>query len=223
MKKGKLIVIEGSDGSGKTTQIKLLTSYLKKQKISFAVLDFPQYEKTFFGEFVARFLKGEFGKAEHIPSYFVALPYALDRWQAKKQINKLLAKKQLVICNRYVGSNAAYQAAKLKPNQREAFIKWLFKMEYEILGVPKEDIVIYLYVPVGISQELIDKRGQKKYLGNLKKDIYEQDIKLLTEVEKMYLSFCKKYKNYLKVDCTEKGKLLTKEKIHQKILQKLFP
>jgi dTMP kinase len=216
MNKGKLIVIEGSDGSGKGTQTALLVEYFKKTHTPYATLDFPQYYKTFFGKWIGRFLKGDFGKVEDLPPYLLMFPYAADRWQAKDDINHWLEEGRIVVSNRYTGSNA-YQAAKLPPEERERFTKWSFEMEYDAFGIPREDLVIFLYVPYTVSQKLISAKNNRKYLGKTKKDIHESNETLMKNVEATYLSFAKTYRHWVTIDCTKYGKILSKEEIHEKI------
>lgn len=217
--KGKLIVIEGTDGSGKGTQLKLLSDYLREQHLPFAGFDFPQYYRTFFGRWIGRFLKGEFGGIADVPPYIVTIPFAADRWQAKPEMEAALATGKLVLVNRYTGSNAAYQAAKLPAKEREKFIDWEFQLEYNEFGIPKEDLVIFLYVPLAIGQKLIEQKGNRKYLGNQSaKDIHEADTRFMAQVENVYLGFCKKYPHWVKIDCTRNGEIMMREEIHQKIL-----
>lgn len=219
MIKGKLIVIEGLDGAGKATQTKLLRDYFKTHKIPYKSFSFPQYYKTFFGRWIGRFLRGDFGKVEELPPYLLMFPYAADRWQAKREIKKALKKGMLVISDRYTGSNA-YQAAKLPKTEQNRFIKWSSELEYKAFGVPQEDLNIFLHLPVKLSQELLKQKSPRAYMGNHKKnDIHESNIKLLQEVEKIYLSYCDKYPHWQKIDCAESGKILTKEKIQQKIIK----
>jgi dTMP kinase len=216
---GKLVVIEGTDGAGKGTQLQLLASYLKDQKVPFETLDFPQYYKTFFGKWIGRFLKGDFGKVEDLPPYLLMFPYAADRWQAKGDMEEWLSKGKLVLSNRYTGSNA-YQAAKLPKKERDRFTDWSFEMEYDAFGIPKEDLVVFLYVPYDVSQQLIAKKDNRKYLGK-KKDIHESNEQLMREVEKVYLDFCAKFPHWIKIDCVKDGQILPKEAIHEKILSVL--
>lgn len=218
MNKGKLIVIEGADGTGKGTQFSLLVQYCKKNSISFYTVDFPQYYKTFFGKFAGKFLKGEFGDITEVHPYIISIPFAADRWQAKEDIDAALLEGKLVILNRYTTSNAAYQAAKLPIQEREKYVDWLFQMEYKEFNVPKEDVVLYLHVPSVISEKLIDKKSKRKYLGNEKKDIHEQDMDFQDAVKEVYEYLSKTYPHWIRVDCTEKGTLLSKEAIHQKIV-----
>ena len=208
---GKLIVIEGTDGSGKGTQLQLLLEYLDKKQISYASFDFPQYGKTFFGDFAGRFLNGEFGHFSRINPYLASFPYAADRWQVKDQIWKAINDKKLVICNRYTPS-VVYQAVKIKPAQRKNFLKWAETLEYEVFGIPKPDLVLFLYVPLVFAQILIAKK---------KKDQYEKNVNYLKKVESMYLETVKTNKDWVKIDCVENKKILSPEIIHQKILDKL--
>lgn len=221
MNKGKLIVIEGTDGAGKGTQLALLVDYFKKEHVPYATLDFPQYYKTFFGKWIGRFLKGEFGKVEDLPPYLLMFPYAADRWQAKTDMEYWLSEGKIVVSNRYTGSNA-YQAAKVPKSERPRFIDWSFEMEYDAFGIPREDLVIFLYVPYDVSQKLIEQKSARKYLGNgVKKDIHESNETLMREVEQVYLEFCKKFSRWVKIDCTKNGQILSKEEIHQKIVTEL--
>ncbi len=218
--KGKLVVIEGTDGSGKGTQLTLLTEYFTKSKIDFATLDFPQYDKTFFGKWIGRFLKGDFGRVEDLPPYLLMFPYAADRWQAKPDVERWLSEGKVVVSNRYTGSNA-YQAAKLPVSERDRFTDWSFEMEYDAFGITREDLVIFLYVPFAVSQKLLEARAAKSYMGERKKDIHEAHTQLMQEVEQVYLHFCERFPHWKKIDCTVDGAILPKEEIHKKILSVL--
>lgn len=219
MNTNKLVVIEGTDGAGKGTQLSLLVDYCQKNGIDHSTFDFPQYYKTFFGEFAGRFLKGEFGDITDVPPYVVSIPYAADRWQAKDEMNAALHQGKLVLVNRYATSNAAYQAAKLPAEERQKFIDWCFDMEYTQFNIPKEDLVLFLYVPFHISQQLIEQKDSREYLGNeTKKDIHESNSAFLQEVEKVYLSLAKQYSHWITIDCSKDGKILPKEEIHKKII-----
>lgn len=221
MPKGKLVVIEGTDGSGKGTQLALLIEYFKLHHLPFATLDFPQYYKTFFGKWIGRFLKGEFGSVNDISPWLLLFPYAADRWQAKTDLAQWLEEGKVVFSNRYTGSDA-YQAAKLPKEDRTRFLDWSFEMEYDAFGIPKEDLVIFLYVPYAVSQKLLEQKAARKYMGNAReKDIHESNTTLMQEVEKVYLGLCEKFPHWVKIDCTKNGVILSKEEIHQKILSVL--
>jgi dTMP kinase len=221
MAKGKLVVIEGTDGSGKGTQAELLQGYFKINHIPFALFDFPQYYKTIFGRWIGRFLKGDFGTIQNNHPYIVMFPYAADRWQAKPDMEHALEEGKIVICNRYT-SSAAYQAARLPREEQMKFIDWAYSVEYEAFGIPREDIVIFLYVPHAVSQKLIDQKNNRKYMGNTqKKDIHESNDELMKEVEQVYLRLAKRFPHWVMIDCTEDGAILPKEEIHRKILSVL--
>jgi len=217
---GKLIVIEGTDGSGKGTQLQLLLNYLNKKQISYASFDFPQYGKTFFGDFAGRFLNGEFGHFSRINPYLASFPYAADRWQVKDQLWKAINDKKFVICNRYTPS-VVYQAVKVKPTQRKNFLKWAETLEYKVFGIPKPDLVLFLYVPLVFAQILMLKKNKRNYLNGKLKDQYEESANYLQKVENMYLAMVRNNKNWVKIDCVENEKILPPELIHRKILDKL--
>lgn len=220
-KKGKLIVIDGGDGSGKTVQSQLLIDYLKKENKPVKYFDFPQYYKTFHGRTVAKFLQGEFGKIDEVSPYLASLAYALDRLSVKQEMDYFLKKGGLIICNRYATSSLAHQGAKFKDEKKKKeFLKWLYDLEYKIHKIPKEDIVIYLYVPWQIGMELTNKKGLRDYLQG-KKDIAEADINHRIVSEKMYLELASINKNWVKIDCVENNKLLPPEIIHKKIIEVL--
>jgi len=208
---GKLIVIEGIDGSGKLTQLHLLLDYLDRNKIKHSSFDFPQYKKTFFGDFAGRFLKGEFGHFSRINPYLASFPYAADRWQVKEKLWQAIDQDQFVICNRYTPSSI-YQAVKVKPIERQKFLDWVETLEYEVFGIPRPNLVIFLYVPLTFAQTLIAKKT---------KDQYEKNFSYLKKVENMYLDTVKINKNWIKIDCMENNKIISPEIIHRRVLDKL--
>lgn len=218
---GKFIVIEGVDGTGKETQTKLIVRRLRDKGLKVKVMDFPQYEKTFFGKLVGRFLKGEFGNLQQVNPYLAALTFAGDRWQAKDEINNYLKKNYFVVSNRYVLSNMAHQSSKLPKEKRIQLVKFLEELEYKIYGIPKEDINILLTLPVDIGQKLIEKKKPRNYLGKKKKDIQEDNIDYQRETSKMFRTLAKKYKNVEQVNCCKGNKLMSIEEIHNIIWDKL--
>lgn len=225
MRKGKFIVIDGLDGSGKKTQLDLLVKYCRKQKIKTATVDFPQYYQTFFGKLVGRYLTGEFGSLKQTNPYLTALTYAGDRWQAKPSMLKALKEGKILLANRYTSSSMAFMAAKFKTKpDRDKFIRWLRTLEQKVYGCPKEDLLIYLAVPPDLGQKLILKKGKRKYMKKTKakQDIHESDLIYLKKVEKIYLNLIKRFSHWVKIDClAEDGRLKTKAEIHQLILQTL--
>ncbi len=220
-KKGCFIVIDGGDGSGKTTQAKLLIEYLKKIQIPVDYFDFPQYYNSFHGKTVARFLRGEFGDINEVSPYLASLAYALDRASVKKEMDKILNKGTYIVANRYATSNMAHQGAKFKDREkREDYLSWVYELEYKVHKIPKEDIVIYLYVPWEIGLKLTTKKGERGYLKG-KEDIHEKDLDFRKASEEMYLQLAKRYRHWVKIDCIEDGKLLSPEVIHKKIVEVL--
>lgn len=213
--KGKLIVVDGGDGSGKNTQTNLLVRKLEEKGVAVKKLDFPQYD-TFFGKLISSYLNGEFGSLEDLNPKIPSLFFALDRFSQKERIKKWLDEGYNVVLDRYVESNLAYQSAKLKESEREKFIRWINQLEYDELNVPKADIIIYLHVPVEVSEELIKTRPDKDYIKDKRKDIHENDISYLKQVEKNYLNLAKQ-KSWVVVECVENGNLLSIGEIFNKI------
>ncbi|MFA6081656.1 MAG: hypothetical protein WC741_04590 [Patescibacteria group bacterium] len=217
MPTNKLIVIEGIDGSGKLTQLKLLTGYFNQNQIKYASFDFPQYGKTFFGDFAGRFLKGEFGHFSRINPYLASFPYAADRWQVKEKIWQAINENKIVVCNRYTPSSI-YQAVKIKLTERKKFLNWVETLEYEVFGIPKPGLVILLYIPLVLAQTLVTQKNKRVYLDGKMKDQYEKDGDYLKKVEDMYLDIVKTNKSWVKIDCVENETILSPIKIHEKII-----
>ena len=216
-KQGRLIVFEGADGSGKTTQSKLLVNYLNNPpaggKIPNAYVSFPRYEHSMWAQMVVRYLMGEFGKLDDVDPYFGSLPYAGDRMTAADELKRWLNDGKIVVANRYIGSNIGHMAAKIRgKSERLKYIDWLEKLEYGENGIPKEDLVLFLHVPVAVSKKLMKGR-------NL--DIHERDLKYLEKVIRVYERVASERKNWETIECTENGKILPAFAIHQKILDVL--
>jgi len=215
--RGKLIVLEGGDGSGKATQTRLLKNNLESYGVVTA-FEFPRYKQSTFGELIGKSLAGEFGDFLHLSPYLASLPYILDRARAKYLLLESL-KDGNVVCDRYTPSNIAFQSAKLPKKEREAFVNFIEKAEYEELGLPAPDLVIYLEVPPEISAKLVLKKQQRNYLSKeMKKDQHENDINYQKEVVSVYHNLSKKRKNWHIIKCVERGKLLSLEKIQMKII-----
>ncbi len=217
-RKGKLIVIDGGDGSGKTVQAKLLVSYFKKKKAPVKYMDFPQYYHSFHGKTVAKFLRGEFGQIDEVSPYLSSLAYALDRASAKREMDEFLASGGIIIANRYATSNMAHQSAKFSnETDKNEYLKWIYELEYKVHKIPKEDLVLYLHVPWRIGIQLSSQKNSQKYLKG-KTDIAEKDSEHRAETEKMYISLSNKYKHWKTIQCINNNVLLSKEEIHKKIL-----
>lgn len=213
--KGKFIVIDGNDGSGKTTQLTLLKNYLEKRQTPVSVFDFPQYN-TFHGEMLSRFLNGEFGELEKINPYLLTFIYASDRLGASPYIKAALDSGDIVLSNRYVTSNLAHQSGRLPKEERAAFVDWNIEFEYYVNNLPREDIVIFLYVPRKQATKLIKGRKRRKM------DMVENNITYLSGSEEAYISLAERFDHWVKIDCVdEKGQMLPREEIFKKMLLEL--
>src|SRR5713226_797350 len=160
--RGKLIVLEGIDGSGKRTQLDLLASELEARGMVAFRISFPRYE-SFCGELVGRYLNGEFGPLGAVDPHLSALLYAGDRLEAKPEIDAALAAGKFVLADRYAGSNMAHQSSRVHPEQREEFIAWLKRLEYGLYGLPVEDLVISLRVHVAEAHRLVGLKSARAY------------------------------------------------------------
>jgi dTMP kinase len=221
-RKGKLVVIDGTDGSGKGTQTELLLKYLDSENIKNKYIDFPRYYTSFHGKMVGRYLSGEFGSLESSSPYLTSLFYAMDRLTARDEIIDWLEEGNLVVANRYTTSSMAFQTARVEQENRAEFLKWLSDMEYKEHKLPKEDLVIFLYVPVEISQKLIDQKAQRDYVGGKKKDINEANVAYQKEVLSLYLDLAKKNPHWVVISCVDtEGELYSIENIHNKIITTL--
>ncbi len=218
--RGKFIIIEGGDASGKNTQAQLLLKHLQHHGFDIELISFPMYD-THFGSLVAQYLRGEFGSISEVPIEIPSLLYALDRYQIKNKLEDNLRNGKWFIADRYTQSNLAHQGAKLAGEEREKFLDWILAVERRL---PQPDLVIYLHVPVEISKKLMDNREHKSYLSSkTSRDIHEQDTEYQKRVVEMYLELSKKFDNWVVIDCLGKSqdKLEPIEIIHQKILKSL--
>jgi len=211
-RRGKLIVLDGADGSGKSTQTSLLLEYLKKKGIEHTYISFPRYYTSFHGRHAGRFLMGEFGGNNVVSPYLSSLAFALDRLSARDEIVDWLKEGKIVVADRYVSASLAHQSSKLPPAKRKAFVEWLYNMEYKEHRLPKEDVVIYLNVPAAIAQELLIKEKRRR-------DEADVDIEHQKRTIAMYQQLVRKYKHWVMISCVDaKGKLFSKETIQKKIL-----
>ena len=223
--KGKLIVIDGTDGSGKATQVALLTEHLKKEGKKVKVVDFPEYYKNFFGAFVGHCLAEQYYNFLNVHPKIASVLYAADRWESSEEMRNWLKKGYIVIANRYVSANQIHQGGKTKDTKRRNdFLKWLDQMEYEVFGIPRPDLTLYLNLPIKIVLELLENRGsskmQREYLKRAK-DVHESDVNFLINSRKSALKLEKEIPNFIKIKCAEKGKIMTREKIHELIYAKV--
>lgn len=210
MKKiGKLVVIDGIDGSGKTTQIKLLSDYLNENGIDFEVISFPQYGKNPYAIKIEQYLEGKLGDLNEVDPKEIAMLYADDRKEAANLIKDWLENGKLVIANRYTSASKAHLGANIPERDREEFFRWLDRLEYEDNNIPKEDLTIILNIDPKKGQENVHTKGVP--------DIHEDNLEHLEEARKIYLNLSKSEKNWVVIDCMNSGKMKDKKDI-QKLL-----
>ena len=215
---GKLIVIEGLDGSGKSTQLELLPVSLKKIGIDCKTVSFPDYDSDS-SALVKMYLSGKFGdKPGDVNAYAASTFYAVDRFASYKSgWGEFYNGGGTVVAGRYTTSNAVHQASKLSPDKWEGFLSWLYDFEYKKIGIPSPDMVIFLDMPTAVSQKLLEKR----YSGdNDKKDIHERDTEYLDHCRRAAL-FTAEYSGWQIVPCAENGEPRTVEDIAEDILNRV--
>ncbi|PIZ86831.1 dTMP kinase [Candidatus Nomurabacteria bacterium CG_4_10_14_0_2_um_filter_30_12] len=224
MKKGKLIVIDGTDGSGKSTQIALLVSHLKKDGYKMKIVDFPEYYSNFFGKFIGHCLTEQYYNFVRVHPKIASVLYAADRFESKEKIENWLKKGYIVVADRYVSANQIHQGGKISNvKKRQAFIKWLDEMEYKVFKIPRPDAVIYLNLSMPFILDLIKERNKNSkriYVGK-KRDIVEGDIEYLTNSHKSAVWLAKTQIEFTQIECTSKNILRTREDIHKEVYEKV--
>lgn len=214
---GTLIVLEGIDGSGKRTQADLLARALAARGAPPVRLSFPNYE-SFFGRMVARYLNGAFGPLDAVDPHFAALLYAGDRLEARPAMQAALAEGRVLLADRYIGSNLAHQSARVAPEAREDFLAWLRRLEYEVYGLPREDVVIYLRVPAAQAQRLVDAKRARGYTER-QRDLQEASLAHLEAAAAAYDRLSEQA-NWVRVECFDaaRGAMRAPEAIHGEVL-----
>ena len=215
---GKLIVFEGTDGSGKATQSELLCQELTRRGIPYRKLTFPRYQEES-SALVRLYLGGAFGqKPGDVNAYAAASFYSVDRYASYKQDwGAFYESGGLVIADRYTTSNAVHQASKLPEGEREAFLDWLFDLEYRLLGLPEPDLVLYLDMPTEITEKMLRQREQA---AGTHADIHEQDeayLKACRENARAIVRRC----GWQVIDCAENGAPRTPEDIHNEVYRRV--
>lgn len=216
--RGRLIVIEGLDGSGKATQANLLCKKLKGQGERVKKISFPDYGSDS-SVLVKMYLNGEFGTDPNdVNAYAASSFYAVDRYASYKKVwGRFYEDGGIIIADRYTTSNAIHQCSKLEESAWDKFLKWLFEYEYELLGIPKPDTVIYLSVEPDVSQKLMTGR----YEGDeSKKDIHEKNMDYLKRSRKA-AEYCSRKLGWREVECCKYDGMRSVEDIGKEILEKV--
>ena len=222
-----LIVMEGLDGAGKSTQVKKLKEYLAQRCGELEYIHFPRYDAPVYGDLISRFLRGDFGSNEQVHPQLVALLFAEDRHGAAPAIRQALRDGKTVLLDRYVYSNIAYQCAKLKdPQERERLRDLIFDTEYGAFDLPVPDLNLFLDVPIGfvrksLSQERIG--NDRDYLEGAQ-DIHEASIAFQQDVRSIYVAQTRLDRHFLRIDCADAaGEMLPPDAIFAKVRATIDP
>lgn len=211
---GKLIVFEGTDGSGKSTQFALLTKRLQSMGVDFKTMEFPQYSQPS-SALIRMYLGGEFGtRPSDVNAYAASTFYAVDRYASYRKVwREYYEKGGLMLSDRYTTSNAVHQASKEPAERREDFFRWLYEFEYRHMELPKPDVVIYLDVPTDLTGKMMRKREQDTHTHA---DIHEQNMDYLRLCRKTGLEAAKFY-GWNIINCAKNGKMRSIDDIHNEI------
>lgn len=216
-----LTVIEGLDGSGKSTQVRKLKKYLERISESLEYIHFPRYDAPVYGDLISRFLRGDFGDNNTVHPQLVALLFAEDRHAAAEHMKQALQRGGSILLDRYVYSNIAYQCAKLEDEEKAlALREWIFNTEYGDFGLPVPDLNIFLDVPIEfVESKLTSNRSgsDREYLEG-QKDIHEADIEFQKKVRAIYRRQCELDPKFIRIDCSDDyGFMLPPHEIFEKI------
>lgn len=221
------IVLEGLDGAGKSTQIKLLRQMVEATGRECEYLHFPRFDAPIYGDMIARFLRGELGSVEQVNPYLVALLYAGDRADAARMINGWLEEGKCVIVDRYVYSNIGYQCAKVdSAEERKRLREWILDTEYEKFGIPKPTLSLFLDVPFGFTEAKLtaQREGEDRNYLSGGQDIHEKSLDLQRHVREVYLEAAREDEELMVVDCsTEEGAMASPEEIFRRVSEYVKP
>jgi len=212
---GKFIVIDGTDGSGKATQTKLLVERLAREGHPVRSISFPRYGQKSAGP-VEEYLSGTYGTAEAVGAYRASVLYAVDRFAASGELRGWLDAGNIVVADRYVAANMGHQGGKIAdPEERRRFLEWNDGLEYGLFGIPRPDLNLILHVPPEVSVRLMADRS--------KLDIHEQNLAHLKDAEACYLDIARSSAEFQLIECAPCGEILTREQIHGLIWEAVAP
>ncbi|MFA6466274.1 MAG: thymidylate kinase [Patescibacteria group bacterium] len=221
MAKGKFIVIEGGDGSGKTTQFNLLKEKLLADGHQLETVDFPQYGQPS-AVLVEKYLNGDFGSAKEVGAYRASIFYAVDRYEASFRMKEWLSEGKIVLANRYATSNMVHQAGKIKDTlERDKFLNWLDELEFGIFDIPRPDLVFFMNISADISQNLALQKNARHDNIKSKNDIHENDLGHLEDALEAGNYVAKKY-NWEIINCDDgSGQMRSIDDIHNEVCNKI--
>lgn len=223
MARGTLIVIDGSDGSGKATQTALLVEKLRAEGIPAQTLDFPRYADNLIGKLIGECIAGEHGDFLHSDPYVASVLYGADRFESRATIEGWLAAGNVVVLDRYVSANQIHQGGKIADDaKRASFLEWLERLEYGVFGLPRPDLTIYLHMPTELSVDLLkEKRAKDKkssYLQGGKQDTVELDIAYLEHAQMSARWLMERESGWQRIACAPEGTIRAREEIHAEVL-----
>ncbi len=220
VKKGKLIVIDGIDGSGKATQTKILAARLKKEGVKVKTINFPQYYTNHFGKLIGEYLSGKYGDFIQVDPHIASVLYAADRFETSTKIRKWLEQGYMVISDRYMSANQIHQGGKIEDlNERKRFLEWLEKMEYGVFKIPRPNVIIYLDVPFEVSKEWLASKivqRSKKYTEG-RKDVAEDNLIHLKSSRDCALLLAKNRKDWKQIECCQGMVCMLPEEVHERV------
>jgi len=219
--KGKLIVIDGPDGSGKGTQTDLLIQRMRTEGYVCSKIDFPQYGEKSAG-LIENYLNGRYGDPHALNPYIASFFYTMDRYDASFEFKKLLDQGEIVISNRYVSSNMGHQGCKFNSKEaRKKYFEWLDTYEHGVFKIPRPDLTIILHVPPEYARELLDKKDQRLYIEKGKKDMLEKNVVHQNRAEQTYLEMCEMFPNYELIECVKDGELLSVSEVSDLVWERV--
>lgn len=221
------IVLEGLDGAGKSTQIRMLRQLFADRGVESEYVHFPRFDSPVYGQLIARFLRGEFGGVQEVDPYLVALIFAGDRADAAPQIRQWLAEGKAVVLDRYVYSNVGFQCAKLPAGEeRDRLADWIVNLEFGHNALPRPDLSLFLDVPFAFTERKLSEAREgddRDYLQG-RQDIHEASLQLQQDVRSVYLASAAKDPALRVVDCSDaSGAMESPEGIFAKIRAELTP
>ena len=219
---GKLIVLDGIDGTGKGTQITFLAERLRREGSRVEIVDFPQYGSKPAG-LVEMYLNGEFGTVEEVGPFVASVFFAIDRYAKSRQIKEWLGDGVIVLSNRYVAANLGHQGGKIKDTgERQKYWEWAFEFEHELLGIPRPDKNFILHSTPEIAHELVGRKDEREYLQGKTRDIHEEDMDHLSNSHEAYIALVKAYPDDFEIiDCAPSGSMLSPEDISQLVWERV--
>ena len=221
MTKGKFIIIEGIDGSGKATQVKKLADFLKSKGRQVVAFDFPRYTEPS-SYFLKKYLNGEYGALNDLNPRLVSILFSIDRFDAKSAIEEALSADKIVLSNRFIASNLAHQGAKVSdPEERKEYFQWIKDLEFNIFEIPRPDLNVILNVSPDLVQNLVDYKGHRDYIKSRSgRDIHESDLEHLKRASLIYKEIAEIFPDdFVMLECMEEDRLLSIDEVHQKIIE----